>query len=210
MKPQVYPVIHYLSDTIALEQAAIAHNCGSHGVFLISHAGQDDCLAPLALVIKKRFHCKVGINYLTDGALLAIDDAKTYGLDMVWSDTCGVSSNGFEPLAYRIEEEIKNSKIDFFGSVAFKYQSYEAQPAKAAHNAKSLGFIPTTSGQATGEAPEIEKIISMAPVAIASGMTAQNIDIFKPYLSHILVSTGISLDEHHFCPEKLKQFMSKI
>lgn len=210
MRPQVYPVIHYLSDSVAIEQATIAHNCGANGIFLISHAGQDDCLAPLGLVIKKRFHYKVGINYLTDGVMLAIDDAKTYGLDMVWSDTCGVSSKGFEPLAYRIEEEIKNSTIEFFGSVAFKYQSYEAQPAKAANNARKLGFIPTTSGQATGHAPDVDKIISMAPVAIASGMTAENINIFKPYLSHVLVSTGVSLDDHHFCSEKLTKFMSQI
>ena len=44
-------------------------------------------------------------------------------------------------------------------------------------------------------------------LAVASGMTPDNISEFKPYLSHVLVSTGISKDEYHFDEEKINAFI---
>jgi len=73
------------------------------------------------------------------------------------------------------------------------------------------GFIPTTSGSATGKAPQLAKIISMSQhgvLAVASGMTPDNVSDYAPYLSHILVSTGISLDEYRIDPDKLKRLIS--
>lgn len=207
---KVYPVIHYLSDSLSVEQAGIAAAAGADGVFLISHHNDDTPLASLACTIKNKYSLRVGINYLTQGAHLAIEDAKTYGLDMVWSDTCGISSKGYTETAYRIKEQL-SAELEFFASIAFKYQSPEENPSLAAQRVREFSplFIPTTSGAATGSAPSVDKISSMAPTAIASGMTVDNIDQFRPYLSHVLVATGVSIDEHHLCPHKLQQFIEK-
>ena len=106
----------------------------------------------------------------------------------------------------------ENKHIDVFASVAFKYQAEDPNPSLAAQLAQSAGFIPTTSGAGTGKAPTVEKIASMYEatgglLAVASGMTPENIAQFKPYLSHVLVSTGISKDEYHFDLDKLENFI---
>lgn len=207
---KVYPVIHYLSDKLTVEQASIACQEGADGVFLISHHHDDTPLASLAATIKNKFGFKVGINYLSSGAVLAIEDAKIYNLDMVWSDTCGISSKGYTNRAYQIKESLPVG-VQFFASIAFKYQMHEDNPSLAAQKVRDFSsqFIPTTSGAATGSAPSVIKISSMGPVAVASGMTEDNIEEFKPYLSHVLVATGVSIDEHHLCPHKLRTFIEK-
>jgi uncharacterized protein len=60
--------------------------------------------------------------------------------------------------------------------------------------------VVTTSGPGTGRAPELEKIKIMGEaakqcgrgLAIASGVTPENVAQFMPYATHILVATGVS------------------
>ena len=131
------------------------------------------------------------------------------GFAMLWGDDLGVDSSGLNDTARHIESlRLRNPAFQVFASVAFKYRPYEPDPAKAALNALKAGFIPTTSGSGTGSAPELEKIVKMSRatggvLAIASGMTPWNVAEYAPFLSHILVATGIAVDEHRMDPDKL-------
>ncbi len=210
----VYPVIHYLNDQLTIEQADLAKQCGADGIFLISHNNNNEQLAPLGTLIKNKYPTfKVGLNLLGDNIINTANIALQYGLDMIWGDYCGVSSNGLNANGLELKEWKQNNKnINIFASVAFKYQQVEHNPSKAALEAQAAGFIPTTSGSGTGFAPTIDKIKIMSTttgglLAIASGMTCDNINEFKPFLSHILIATGISYDEHRFDPAKLQQFI---
>lgn len=210
---QIYPVIHYKDDETTINEAKIAHNAGADGVFLISHLGSNERLIPLAVEIKKLLGFKVGLNFLGDDAIYTAKVVKDNDLDMVWSDYCGVSSLGLSFEGFELQAWARqNKQIDVFASVAFKYQAEEPNPKLAAQLADSAGFIPTTSGSGTGQAPTVDKISSMykatgGKLAVASGMTPDNISEFKPYLSHVLVSTGISKDEYHFDEEKINAFI---
>jgi predicted TIM-barrel enzyme len=214
---KVLPVVHYLSDEQAIQQSLLAYSLNADGIFLISHCGSNERLGPLAKTIKsltKNF--KVGINLLGNTIMETAKESEKYELDMICGDSCGVSSKGINAEG----EELfrwgqKNSKIEIFASVAFKYQKIETNPPLAASNAKNSGFIPTTSGSGTGSAPELAKIMSMSNktnglLAIASGMTCENILDFKSYLSHVLVATGVSQDENHFNLSKLEKFIKII
>lgn len=109
-----------------------------------------------------------------------------------------------------------------FGSVAFKYQPFDIDPGEAAVTAHQLNMVATTSGSGTGVSPEIGKIAEMrralnqatgdasAPLAIASGMTEDNILHFLPYITHILIATGVAKNEYELCPEKLKRFIAVV
>lgn len=216
-KTQIIPVIHYKNDGLTIEQAIIANAFKADGIFLISHEGQDLALAPLAKEIKQLLpRLKVGINLLGYNILKCADMAVTHNLDMIWGDQCGVSSKATTPMGLELAQWKKeNPNIDVFASVAFKYQELETDIEKAAQNAKALGFIPTTSGSMTGSAPSIDKIKTMSnavngDLAIASGMNYRNVSIFAPYLSHILVSTGISKNEYEFDNDLLSTFMDKV
>jgi len=210
---KVYPVIHYYNKETTISEAAKAFECGADGVFLISHIGQNEKLIPLAIEIKEKFKMKVGINFLGDDVLSTAKIVEQNNLDMVWSDDCGVSSAGLNFNGFQLKEwSDANPNIEVFASVAFKYQIVDNNPPLAALNALNAGFIPTTSGSGTGSAPTLEKIRPMSKmtkgkIAVASGMTCENIHIFKTHLSDILVSTGISDDDYHFNVEKMKKFI---
>lgn len=216
MTLKIYPVIHLLDVPTAIEQALIAHRCGAHGVFLIAHGGGDDnaVIPDLAGEIKKAIGFDVGINLLGVPPLGAFEIAQAEGIDMLWLDVSEIHGNGaggeIQALAYNNRRLDDDMRLDVFAAVAFKYQPDELDPPAAARTARRLGFIPTTSGVATGEPPTVEKIISMAegPLAVASGLDITNVRDFAPFLSHILVATGVSSDEYHFDEVKLMEFIN--
>lgn len=221
--PKILPVIHHLNDAQAVSEAALAMEVGCDGVFLISHLGNNSALLPLAQRIQRmRTHDRppfqVGVNLLGVDPAFALRMAHFFEADMVWIDSPGVFSTGLNPIGQKLQawyDAISRvSDIEVFAGVAFKYQPSEPAPREAAAVARGSGFIPTTSGSATGEAPALGKIKDMAvlgeKLAIASGMTVDNVSLFAPYLSHILVATGVSRDEHHFDFEKLSAFVGKV
>lgn len=211
MSIKIIPVIHFLDHATALEQVTIAHICGADGAFLISHHGNDDALVKIAEACKAVHpEFPIGLNLLSKAPLAAAQQAWGAGMNMVWADDMGVSSQGLTAEG----QELSTFKSHFpqyemFASVAFKYRPHETDAPAAAERAKRAGFIPTTSGAATGSPPDVEKIAQMSAatgglLAIASGITPENIALYWPYVSHVLVATGISLDEHHIDPAKLR------
>lgn len=212
---KVLPVIHHLDVATSQEQADIAFDAGADGVFVICHGDASESeLAAVAKAIKRKHRSKaIGLNLLGHSIVSAAHHVKAAGLDMVWGDYCGVSSFGVNGIGEQLAAFAhQNPAIEVFASVAFKYQAEELDPPKAAENALRCGFIPTTSGSGTGVAAPVEKIQAMSVavggrLAIASGMNPGNVQLFAPYLSHILVATGVSLDNHHFDFETLCRFI---
>lgn len=220
---RLIPVIHHIETSLSVEQARLAFELGADGVFLISHHDDDAGLIPLAKQIRQdRPSAWLGINFLSmplvDAFRLAVD--SDVRIDGLWTDRPGVSSEGYETetlhlATYRaLLDDAGRPAPTIFASVAFKYQALEHDPGLAAAKALELGFIPTTSGSATGSAPSLSKIEVMrqaigpdAPLACASGMTLDNIAVFAPLLSHVLVATGVSRDEHHFDAQLLEGFI---
>lgn len=212
---KVYPVIHYLGRATTMVEIAIARSAGAHGVFLIDHHGDDDELVDVAIEAKLRnSNFPIGINLLSRSPQEAARHAVEAELDMVWADSMGVSSRGLNELGESLSHfAAVNPALMMFAGVAFKYQAPEPDPASAAQHATKAGFIATTSGAATGSAPELAKIKSMYEaggrrLAVASGMTPENIGDFAPFLSHCLVATGIGFDDHHIDRDKLVLFIN--
>lgn len=217
---KIFPVIHYLNRRMALDEVTLARRTGAHGVFLISHLahlGSDEELLLVAAEAKREHpDFLVGVNLLSFRALEATKMALKARLDMSWSDQPVVSSTGLQGQGPQLVALLKiNPFFQYFASVAFKYCAYELEPAKLAAHALAAGFVPTTSGVATGCAPEMKKIRSMSAatggvLALASGMTPENVSLYAPYLSHILIATGVSLDEHRIDNKKLELLIANV
>jgi len=211
---KILPVIHHLNTVTTLREAYIAFECGADGVFLISHDGQCMDLLEIGPVLKARHPGSlIGINMLSKNCVDAYDMASEFGFDAVWADHVGVSSIGTTELGNQLADRMRGRKLMVFGSVAFKYQPVDPYPAVAARVACDMGMIPTTSGVATGRAPTIEKIATMSQavggsLAVASGMSCENVADFAPFLSHILVSTNVSRDDYHLDAAKLTKFVA--
>lgn len=214
---KTYPVIHFLNCQLALNEVGVARDAGADGVFLISHHGDDDALLDVARDARDAYPgFPIGINLLSRPAEDAVRAAVAHGLPMVWADDMGVSSAGLSEEGVRLSALARTYPgLMLFASVAFKYQAPEPQPEEAARQALAAGFLPTTSGAGTGQAPEVSKVASMSAaagglLAVASGMTPENIATFAPHLSHCLVATGIGLDEHRIDFEKLVRFIGAV
>lgn len=215
--PLILPVIHFQDTPLALVNAAMARQSGADGVFLISHHVQDEELPAVAEAIKRSWPgARVGLNFLSRGLRAAMSAVERHGLDMLWGDRCGVSAQGLDDDGRHLRDwAARNPAVTVYAGVAFKYQRPEPDPAGAARQAREAGMLPTTSGAATGSAPNLDKIRSMSEavdgqLAVASGMTAANVGPFAPLLHSILVSTGVSLDEVRFDPLLLVEFVKAV
>lgn len=199
-QPEVWPVIHLSTAELARSNADLAFRVGCPGVMVISMDGHDRDALATAIAIKKAYpDKKVGVNLLQAAPLAALQESLLSGLDATWTDSPGVSSAGISSQAEEICRILsKRPEHLFFGSVAFKYQPDEPNPALAVLMATRLGMIPTTSGPATGSAPSAAKladlrlVLGKLPLAVASGFTPDNAYELGRFVSHILVATGVS------------------
>lgn len=214
---KVFPVIHHLDLATTISEAQLAFKAGVDGVFLISHHGDDDELDLAQLHLRQQFpDAFIGVNYLTSPpGESAWWRAIRAEYSAVWIDNVGINSGFVDENGVNLISAIMQTSSTpplLFGSVAFKYQKESTDPDADAYMAKRLGYIPTTSGSKTGSPPELQKIASMSRttdglLAVASGLTPENISSYRPYISHALVSTGISSDEYHIDPRLLEKFI---
>lgn len=220
---RVYPVVHYLDHDLAVAQARLAFAAGADGVFLIDHACDDGAVMRAAIdILKHRPEGKLlGVNLLATAPLPSVELVAQARLDALWGDQPGIHSTGEQPVAAQIGARLAAlaPPLSYFGSVAFKGQPHDPDPVASALRAQALGMIPTTSGSGTGKAPDVAKISaihaglaasgSVHPprLGVASGMDCENINLFLPYLTDILVATGVSAGEHHFDAGKLRRFI---
>ncbi|MDW9481955.1 hypothetical protein GOB57_25220 [Sinorhizobium meliloti] len=208
-------VIHYRDDETSLTNADIAASAAFDGVCLIQMNAQDELIEEAAVAIKTRHPGLLVItNRLAMHPVDMINRDAELGLDGSWADNPGVSSKGITSLASEIEDAVLKVRADrpgflFFGSVAFKTQPHDPDPATAAVNAKNLGWIATTSGPATGIAPDEDKLERMktamasCDLAVASGITPENAGVLCRHVAWVLVSTGISDGFYAFNPVKV-------
>jgi predicted TIM-barrel enzyme len=105
----------------------------------------------------------------------------------------------------------------YFGGVAFKYQRKVEDLETAARIARAYMDVVTTSGPATGEAADIEKIRRMRDglgpseaLAIASGLTVDNVSEYLPYADVLMVATGVSESWDKLDIDKLTEFVKKV
>ena len=209
-------VIHVQNRDQMLRNVDIARKNGADGVFLINHDIDSSQLLYCYEEARKRHPSWwIGLNIL---GLSAGDAQKLLPEDAsgLWTDYAGVTDEG------NVQEASNFHKIDtqwrglYFGGVAFKYQSPVTDFEKVARYAIEYVDVITTSGEATGSAPPLEKIITMRkgagvhPLAIASGMTPENVSAYLPYVDCFLVATGISDSHTELNATRTKEFSRRV
>lgn len=209
MQTQILAVIHSRPKD-ALKNAITAMNCGCDGVFFISH-GDMTPAELLYLSDSDVFPNPQGVNLLGFSVVDAMNMAGSRA-SMLWSD---YTPSGLERETLEAEKHDMSFSGLFFGGVAFKYQPQPSDLRKAAEDVRGFVDVLTTSGDGTGYAPEVEKLSVLAEgfgnkIAVASGVTPENVVPMLPYLSHILVSTGISKDFYTIDPEKCKRLVDVV
>lgn len=204
------PVIHVLNAEQMLGNISVAKYNGADGVFLVNHGciTFQQLLGFYAEAVETYPDFWIGLNCLD------LPSHEVFGnvpgtVHGIWADNGGICDTdvGYAKLVYRSRRRSSFTGM-YFGGVAFKGYRVE-DPKTAAKRAANYMDIVTTSGPRTGQAASREKIISMKEaigdksLAIASGVTVDNVQDFLPYVDYFLVATGISSSFHELDPVKV-------
>ena len=225
-KTTIHPVVHVESVEQVHADVAVLREFPVGTIFLIDHDSNDERLLSAVAEVVGRFPgLPVGLNFMRRSAgeslvLLAERFDGTVPVADIWADTAGIEAGRGKELANRLE--VLRQETGWagrqFGGVAFKYQAPVA-PEDLQHVAAEAARyidIPTTSGAGTGKEPDLAKLQAMraglgnAPLAIASGVTAENVSRFTPYVDHILVATGINNAHGRVDPQRLASLLANI
>lgn len=214
-------VVHVVNNDIKAVNAnvAIARDNGADGAFIINHGvSPDTLLAMVPLVAKKADGFWLGINALGlhPSAAFAKLPEEAKG---VWADNAyiedGDRDQHIADHARRMQERSAYPSL-YFGGVAFKYQRQPTSMVDACTSAMKYMDVITTSGPGTGRAAQPEKILLMKsiigdfPLAIASGITPENVADYSRMADCFLVATGVSTTFDKLDPVRVRMLSDKL
>lgn len=206
-KTELIPVIHMVTINQVMTNVKICTDNGIKKVFLINHHVDVEDLLKCAIMVKVKYpELWVGVNMLGVPATEAIAKKLT-DIDGLWCD---------ESLS---REDIVNHKVFeglIFSGLAFKYQPQPEDLAYACKEAIRANVVATTSGPATGKAADIEKMklishyIGNNPMAIASGVSIDNVNDYIGLVDYLLVASSITSKGEMIFEDKLKELIEAI
>lgn len=220
--PAVLPVIHVAGLQQAIDNVRVASEAGSDGAFLINHRmSSGQFLSICETVVRNFSDFWIGINCLDLNAeevfrQILLREVLMDSLGGLWVDNPMVDERlKKHPEAEEINELRQEFSCLYFGGVAFKYQREVFDLERAAKVAARYMDVVTTSGPGTGLAADVKKIsrmksaLSERPLAIASGITPENVRQYLGLADCFLVATGISRDFKNLDPAKLGLLIEK-
>jgi predicted TIM-barrel enzyme len=220
----VLPVVHPVSAADAMASVAVAHAAGVKGVFTINQGMSSAEVLQLVLEIRRKYPSLwVGVNLLghSPAEMLADGLAACDGrIDGLWSDNAHIDERAVEqPRAAEFVTTRRDWRGLYFGGVAFKYQRDvpAAELGRATKLASTYMDVVCTSGPGTGYAADPAKVVAMragvgpeVAIALASGVTAENVHEYLPYVDAYLVGTGIEARLGVLDPDKLNPLVAAV
>lgn len=222
--PAVLPVIHVVDESQVAVNVGLAMDHGAQGVFLINHDFGVDAFLPIIRATRDRFPSLwLGVNFLAVTGrdafpILAGLEKDGCSVDAYWADDARIDESRARDDQSEAEA-IQRVRAAcgwhglYFGGTAFKKQREVAPEnhATAASLATGCMDVVTTSGVATGHSADRDKIRTFrtamgdAPLALASGVTPENIRHYAADVDAVLVATGINRpdDFYHIDGERL-------
>lgn len=218
------PVIHPVSHDIAMASVKTAVESKCPGVFLINQGMNNKKVLALVMAVRMQYpKLWVGINLLGISPIETLDHCLTScdgRIDGIWTDNAKIN----EDVALQTEaQEFVNMRRArnwdglYFGGVAFKYQrEVESNKLNLATRA-ALPFMDVicTSGPGTAQEAPVHKVAAMrdgitTAIALASGITEDNVMGFLPYVDAYLVGTSIERDFGILDPDKVNRLQQLI
>ncbi len=213
----VLAVIHVAGQEQTLRNAHLAREAGADGCFLISHGmvTDDELIGIHDDVTAAVPGWWVGVNCLslTVPQVFARVGNRVAG---VWVDDALVDeTQAGQPAAEGVLEVQRRHgwRGLYFGGVAFKYQRPVKDAGRAAAAAAGYMDVVTTSGPGTGRAAAPEKVRAMkqalgdAPLALASGVSPENVTDYLGCADCFLVSSGVSYTFEDLDPARLRDLV---
>lgn len=216
LKNNIIPVIHVIDQKQVEDNLKTINEVGLDKCFLINHRRNWFHLCEIYTNLKLNesgfyFNLNVGINFLDLNLDASIIKLKQYNINpsMIWEDNFLDCEKPRNSLDY---------KGLYFGGVAFKYQKQpkENELEDVCLSAMKVVDVITTSGDYTGKAASINKIekiknfIGNFPLAVASGISSENINNYKHLIDYALVASSITDEKEIINKSKLENLIDKI
>lgn len=215
----ILPVIHIETEAQAVVNAAMAEKEGCDGVLLIDMRGygHQKLFSIYDAVRSKLPNFWIGLNCLDLHPASAFTQIPSE-VNGYWADNAGIYDFAHTEADVIREARTKSGwKGLYFGGVAFKYQNPVRDVESVTRVATIYMDVVTTSGPGTGLAADPEKIRKMKsaignfPLAIASGITHDNIGDYLGNSDCYIVSTGLLFPgNEYFDPLKIAGLVSKV
>jgi uncharacterized protein len=221
--PVLLPVIHPIGRAETLAAARVATSLGVPGVFIIDQNMHESSVLRFVQEIRDQHPALwIGVNLLTrtpaDALTLALRTCSV--LDGLWSDNanideCACATHQLHAETFCMVRHSLNWHGLYFGGVAFKYQREirEDDLGRAASAATAYMDVVCTSGPGTGQAASLEKVRALRaglgghPMALASGITPENVRDYLPHVQAFLVGTGIEERLGVLDPAKIERLL---
>jgi hypothetical protein len=186
---RILPVIHLIDEKTLFQNIETCLECNINQVFIINHITDYKDLLQKSLLVKNKYpEMWIGINCLDLHPQYILN--QDFNFDGVWID---------QTLTLK---DIENKKFrgEVFSGLNFKYQKqFENEELKEMINLiKITSNIACTSGSGTGKEAPLEKIKNIKallgdfPLALASGVSVNNIESYLPYVNNFLVASSIT------------------
>ena len=215
----VLPVIHVESGEQAFRNTRVARESGADGVFLINHGMSPERLLEIFAVVHAAHpDWWLGVNCLGLSASSTFN-AVPPEVAGIWVDNAEIDERApDQPATDSIASARRKSGWGglYFGGVAFKYQRHVRELAVAARTASRYMDVVTTSGPGTGREAHRDKIEMMKqaigdfPLAIASGVTPENVNDYLDVADCFLVATGISETFSELNPALVRELVQNV
>jgi hypothetical protein len=208
MATQIYPVVHHIENALSMKQVDEALGRGADGVYLIDHHSSSplDLLRFYVESRKRHLGEFIGINFLQlDSGLKSYDYLKRLDHsdvpypDAIWQDNARRNAGHLAVLRRYATPQLK--AIKYGAGIAFKYtEDYTDRPDEAAAQARELApfvDVVVTSGPGTNQSANPDKIAAMKTaigdqrLAIASGISLENFELYRPHIDEVFVSSSI-------------------
>jgi uncharacterized protein len=214
----ILPVIHVEDRAQTLRNVAIARSAQTDGVFLINHGiPADDLLAIHAAVLAEHPDWWIGVNCL-DRSPAEVFARVGPCVAGVWTDDASIRDDSAEQPEADAIDAVRRAvphRPLYFGGFAFKHQRPVSDLRRGAYAASRYLDVITTSGPGTGQPADPEKIRTIrdaasAPVAIASGITPENVGDYLDHADAFLVATGISRSFTELDPARVGALVDRV
>jgi hypothetical protein len=218
------PVIHPISKATAIQSIDTAVRSGADGVFLINQGMSSSQVLDFIPEIRRRHDgLWIGVNLLGSDPEEVIGLIAGIAVGGIWSDNADIDEQSdAQPAGERFRQARRKTGWQglYFGGVAFKYQ--REVPASllpdAAGKAAPWMDVITSSGPGTGYAASVEKARALRsgagkhPLALASGVSPENVAGFLPYVDAYLVASEIETAKYSgiLVPERTKLLAERI
>lgn len=191
-----------------------------NGVWLLTNNTNSNTIEKVIIWVRKNFSdLWIGVNLIGENIITILEFINKNRPDGIWNDRSSVNDEKYQNVPNIMIDQIKRLKWSglYFGGILFKYVAVQGDKKNIVKKSSKYMDVLTTSGIGTGipiEKKKLEFIYKTKhknlPVAVASGITPENISDIIQYCNIFIVRSSIVDSNNNVSISKLFKLINAI